>query len=241
MHVRTLKVAAVIAALFGPQASYGGEPTNAVAMGAYFQWPEPNPNALPDARLHELIEKARDEAAKAREIAKEADALAMQVREKLEWSRLQPEVVSSGVTLTGRHAPDAGAPGTKVYFGKMRYSYGAEILGSFTFISYPEHSTWGFGIVTPSDASGMTTFKGEVAEPADIRSRPAQGVAAFQNGDKFMGLYYLYFGDTDAVGVYEDASGARRFVGQLKTVDQTLQPKQGIVEDANGRLLAVIR
>ncbi len=241
MHVRALKVVAAIAALFGPQASYGGEPTNAVAMGAYFQWPEPNPNALPDARLHELVEKARDEATRAREMAKEADALAMQVREKLEWSRLQPEIVSSGVTLTGRHAPDAGAPGTKVYVGKMRYSYGAELLGSFTFIRYPEDSTWGHGVVTPPDSSQMTNFKGEVAAPADIRSRPSQGVAAFKKGDKFTGLYYLYFGDTDAVGIYEDASGARRFVGQLKTVDQTLQPKQGIVEDANGRLLAVVR
>jgi len=84
-------------------------------------------------------------------------------------------------------------------------------------------------------------FKGEVAAPAEIRSRPSTGVATFKNGDRFTGLYYLYFRSTDVVGVYENASRSLRFIGQMKTVDQVLQPTRGIMEDANGRLLAVVQ
>lgn len=210
-------------------------------MRVSFQWPEANPHAITDARLKELVEKARDESEKARAMAEQAEAVAGSLRANLEWDSFQPEIVSDGVTLIGRYSANWSGPGLKVYVGKMRYSYGAELVGSFTFINYPEHSTWGIGVVSPPDFSAMVSFKGEVAAPADIRSRPAQGIAAYKNGDRFSGLYYLYFHDTDAVGVYEDADGSRRFVGQLKTVDHSLQPKEGIVEDASGKLLAVIR
>lgn len=214
---------------------------SAPAGNSRFLWPEANPNALPDARLHDLVEKARNEAAQARQMAKEAGAFAIRLQNKMKWDRYQPEIISDGVTFTGHFAPEASAAGLEIYVGKMRYSYGAEITGSFTFIRYPEHSTWGYGIVTPLGVSLLESFKGQVAEPSDIRSRPAQGIATYKSGDKFIGLYYLYFGDTDAVGVYEDAKGSRRFVGQVKTVDGMLQPKKGVVEDSSGRLLAVIQ
>ena len=147
-------------------------------MRISFQWPEANPIAITDARLKDLVEKARDESRKARAMAEQAEAVAGSLRENLEWDSFQPEIVSDGVTLTGRYSANWSGPGLKVYVGKMRYSYGAELVGSFTFINYPEHSTWGIGVVSPPEFSAMASFKGEVAAPADIRSRPAQGIAA---------------------------------------------------------------
>ena len=206
-----------------------------------FQWPEASANAVTDARLTELVEEARGESEKARAMAEQAEALADSLRNNLEWDSFQPEFVSDGVTLTGPYSANWSAPGQNVYVGKIQYSYGADLVGSFTFINYPEHSTWGIGVVSPPAFSAMESFKGEVAAPADIRSRPAQGIAAYKNGDRFSGLYYLYFRATGAKGVYENADGSRRFIGELKTVNQSLQPKEGIVEDASGKLLAVVR
>ena len=205
---KSLFLSAIIV-LAMPQTTLADDKT----MHVSFQWPEANAYAITNARLKELAEKARDESEKARAKAKQAEAVVDTLRESHEWDSFQPEIVSDGVTLIGRYSANWSGPGQKVYVGKMRYSYGAEIMGSFTFISYPKHSTWGIGVVSPPEFSAMASFKGEVAAPADIQSRPAQGIAAYKNGDRFSGLYYLYCYDTDAVSVYEDADGSRRFVG----------------------------
>lgn len=212
-----------------------------IRVGAGFQWPETNPNVVPDARLNKVVEKARAKAARAHKMASEAETLAGRVTNRLDWNRLRPETVSDGVTLIGQNLPNTNEPGLTSYVGKITYRHGSEFVGGFKFIQYPNHSTWGLGVVRAPAASPVSTFKGEIAAPADIRARPAQGIATFDNGDQFAGLYYLYFHDTDAVGIYQDATTGRRFIGQLETVERMLQPKEGLVEDANGRLLSVVR
>lgn len=207
---------------------------------AAFEWPSAQSQVLPDARLHDLVANAREAAAEAYAMANAAEDLAEDVEASLRRERLPSETVSDGVILTGKNAPNAGEFPDEVYLGRIQYETGAELTGSFKFVRYPGYSTWGFGVVKPSDAATMTSFKGEVAVPADIRARPSLGVASFRNGDAFGGLYYLYFGDTDALGVYENADGSLRFVGQLQTLGGSMQPKKGIVEDAKGRLLAVV-
>ena len=206
---------------------------------ATFQWPETDPQVIPDARLNELVKEARDAADRAKVLAGDAEELANTFGQELKENQYQAQTISEGVIFTGRNAPHAGLFPDNVYVGKMTYGHGASAIGAFEFITFPRHSTWGTGVARASVNSPISRFAGKLAAPGDIRTRPAEGVTQFRNGDTFTGLYYLYFHDTDALGVYEDATEKRRFVGQLQTVGNMLQPKKGIVEDDSGNLIAV--
>lgn len=219
------------------------EDTHLLRVGvkkAEFEWPKTDPNAIPDARLHELVKEARERAEQAQALAKHAEKLATMFDAELSDNNYTPETVSDGVVFIGRNAPHAGLLPDNVYVGKMKYDTGAEIVGVFEFTDFPNRSHLGTGAGKAPEGSPMKIFVGQFAVPADIRTRPAEGVAEFRNGDRFTGTYYLYFGDTDAIGIYQEAGGERRFVGQLSTSNNLLQPKSGIVENQNGTLLSVV-
>ena len=223
-----------LALLSAPQMTLA-EDTQRFEFGA-FQWPETHPDALPDARLHDLTALARNEAAKAQDIANRAEKLAADIAKSLNWKETPIETVSEGVQFAGKKAPKTHE---EIYYGQMHYHYGSKVIGRFDFVSFPEQSTWGYGVATSADFSPMKTFKGQIWRPAELQAAPTLGVAAFKNGDQFSGLYYG--GSNEVVGVYKDASGSRLFVGKLEMIDRVLQPKSGIVKDETGRLLVVVR
>lgn len=154
--------------------------------------------------------------------------------------KIGPELVAEAVTFEGvvfRPRTPVG----DIYLGEITYGSGTTFVGEVRFINYPTLSTWGYGTVAGSTDSWLVSFAGEVARPAAITAQPAQGITIYRDGSSFSGLHYVYFGSTSASGIFESADRKRRFVGTVDFVQGAPQPLSGITEDAEGRLLAIVR
>lgn len=196
---------------------------------AGFEWPATQAGAVPDLRLSDVLRDARSEAREAQGRSREAQQAAGQARRRAALRGfvglgMQPVTVDSGTVM--RAVPYHWNDGPML--GEISYATGATMTGVFgpnlgVFISAPE--------------SPVAEFRGWVQSAASAHPYAMVGVFHYRNGERFSGCYCA---GNNARGVYQAADGQRRFVGMVDFTGENPRPLQGIVEDRQGRLLAVV-
>ena len=196
---------------------------------AGFDWPATQAGVIPDLRLSDVLRDARNEAREAQGRSREAQQAAGQARRRAGLRGFvglgaQPVTVDSGTVM--RAVSYHGSDGPML--GEISYASGATMTGVFgpnlgVFVSAPE--------------SPVAEFRGWVQSAASAHPYAMVGVFHYRNGERFSGCYCA---GNNARGVYEAADGQRRFVGTIDFTGDRPRPLQGIVEDRQGRLRAVL-
>nr|WP_321360640.1 hypothetical protein [uncultured Hyphomonas sp.] len=198
-----------------------------------FNWPEEPKTALPDARLNDRLAAARKAYAIAKQAAKQAEVDYRKFENVADYSTRR-EVISEEIVFDG--TPVENATG-QYMAGAIEYPSGAVATGLFYFITYPTNSVWGSVKVAGGKHNRIKSFIGELRHPGTINVLPGDGIAVYAGGDTFTGTYY---GVGGGYGVYKKYDGSRRFTGILKDLNGRLQPENGIVQDQDGNLVAVV-
>ncbi len=201
-------------------------------------WPEQIAAPISDARIHQYVADAADAYKRAIVVAERASQTAGSLDELEAELAVYTEIVSEGVTFTGATIDDGSTQSARLIAGTMTYPSGAIAEGAFAFLVYPNQSLWGDVVLNASPVSPIEKFIGEIDRPASAHAYPKEGVMMLRNGDRFTGLFYMGGG---ASGVYQRADGRTTFTGQLGFNGYAFKLEDGIVEDANGNLVAVIR
>lgn len=215
--MRAVVVAAVIVLASPAAAQSSLYPTQ-------FAWPATDPQAIPDARLGDIISEARREADESAGQASEGRAAAGQARRLVAVRSAigrapQRVIVGDGVVMAAVPYGDAGGE----MFGTLAYSSGAAFTGSVN-SSIGEYSG--------APESSISRFRGWV-----YANEPMTGVFEFKNGETFTGSILA---GSNASGIYVSADGDHRFVGIVDFTGGAFRPVRGQVEDRRHHVLAVI-
>lgn len=193
-----------------------------------FEWPDANPNVLPDARLGEVVESAKEAARQGADRAWEARKVALQARVKRSLRGAvglggKPTIIAAGTVMTA--VPFNGEGGVRV--GTVTYPSGASMTGAFG----PD-----LGIYDASFTSSIAEFAGWCFGARTSSPDPMDGEYRFRSGDTFVGTRSA---DTYE-GVYESADHTRKFVGTMLLNTASPRPVRGIMKDGHGHLLMTV-
>lgn len=200
-------------------------------------WPEVNGTANQDARVQIHVDKAKKDFARATEASDRALGLAAKLNNMEIHQETYTEVISDGLVFQGISLDESPTSSYKVIAGSMRYPGGATAEGAFSYLSYPGIPNWGEVVLIASEASPIEMFVGEMARAGSPEASLSEGVVTLKNGDRFTGLFYSLEG---ASGVYERADGRMTFIGDLGYNGYSFSFENGIVQDADENLVAVI-
>jgi hypothetical protein len=196
----------------------------------HFEWPTVQANAIPDLRLSSTISDARSEAREAESRARDAQRATGQAhrREKLKGSvglGAKPVTIDSGTTMTADEFP----PGNHNYLlGTIKYPGGTVMEGAFG----PDVGTF-----TPTEEFPLERFRGWVYGARTSTPIPMVGIFNFRGGDSFSGSYNT---GGNASGIYSSTDSSMRFVGEIDFRGATWIPLRGVLENKDGRVLAVV-
>jgi hypothetical protein len=195
---------------------------------AQFEWPAAQAGVIPDLRLNSVLSDAREQARDAEGRAHEGRLYAGQASRRdgarsFAGLKTQPVTIADGTVMVA--TPYAGQSGPAL--GVITYASGATMQGAF---GGPNT-----GVFIPAPESMLAKFEGWAQFADSAHPQLAVGVFTFDNGDVFTGDW------TSGVGIYVEAGGARRFVGQMDPNNGAFRPVAGIVEDSRKQLLAVVR
>jgi hypothetical protein len=193
-----------------------------------FEWPASQPGTIADLRVENAVTQAE-------EMARRAETRAYEGRRAAAHARRR-EKVRGALGMQPHRATiddDTEMAGTR---------YGNGVLGS---ISYPSGATMtglfgeDVGAYTAGPDSALGRFSGWVWDAQTDHPSCTDGIFEWQSGDTFTGSVAGKGGDT--YGVYLEAGGQRRFIGEIDMSETSWRPLRGYVLDAKGRLLAVVR
>lgn len=200
-------------------------------------WPEAEGTANQDARVQIHVNKAKEDYARAMEASNRARGLVAKLKNMEIRLETYTEVISDGLVFEGVSLDESPTNSYKVIAGSMRYPGGATAEGAFSYLSYPAIPNWGDVVLIASEASPIDTFEGAMARAGSPEASLSEGVVSLKNGDRFTGLFYFRGG---ASGVYERSDGSMTFVGDLGYNGYNFSFENGIVQDADENLVAVI-
>ncbi|MEM6898273.1 MAG: hypothetical protein AAF583_00680 [Pseudomonadota bacterium] len=200
-------------------------------------WPEAKGTANQDARVQIHVDKAKEDYARAMEASNRARELVAKLKNMEPHQETYTEVISDGLVFDGVSLDESTSNSYKVIAGSMRYPGGATAEGAFSYISYPAIPNWGDVVLIASEASPIETFEGEMARAGSPEASLSEGVVSLKNGDRFTGLFYSRGG---ASGMYERSDGNMTFIGDLGYNGYSFSFKNGVVQGADEKLVAVI-
>ena len=194
---------------------------------AQFDWPETDESVIPDLRLNDVVQQAREEAREAEGRAKDARLYAGQASRRgglrsAVGLKTRAATVDDGTVITA--IPYYGETGPAL--GVIRYTDGASMTGIFG----PDT-----GVYTAAPESALEKFEGWVFGATTAEPRPLIGIFRLRNGDTFTG------DQNSGLGVYVEAGNGRKFVGRTDFGFGAFRPGEGVVLDSRGRLLAAVR
>lgn len=199
-----------------------------IPISTEFQWPEEDAAVIPDARLSDLIRRAREAEQNALGRARAGERIASEAkrRERLKGffgNDSKPQTIDAGTIMTAfPYDTESG-----FMLGVVTYPSGATMTGIFG----PDEGRY----VAPPEST-VREFLGWVFNARTSSPSPMEGVFSMKNGDTFIGTI-----GADADGIYRSAGGERRFVGKFDASHGSIQPLAGIMEDKRGRLIAILR
>tara|TARA_R110001606_G_scaffold178095_1_gene324669 strand:- start:1834 stop:2496 length:663 start_codon:yes stop_codon:yes gene_type:complete len=197
------------------------------SLFAQFEWPATDESVIPDLRLNDVVQQAREEAREAEGRAKDGRLYAGQASRRgglrsAVGLKAQSATIDDGTVITA--IPYYGDTGPAL--GVIRYSGGASMTGIFG----PDT-----GVYVAAPESTLEKFEGWVFGAATAEPRPLVGIFRLRNGDTFTG------DQNSGLGVYVEAGNGRKFVGRTDFSFGAFRPSEGVVLDPRGRLLAVER
>lgn len=222
--------ARVVAAFFAMTLAAVGSPSLSQDFSRSFDWPNVDDQAIPDARLRDILIAAVDEAEQAAEYSRQGISAASRanrlVRVRSAIGRgPQPQIVGDGVTMSAVAYGDEGGS----MFGELAWASGATMTGALS---------QSMGEYRPPLESSVQRFTGFVFGTTNPDAVPMTGDFEFKTGDHFVGSFNT---GRNALGVYASADGALRFVGEIDFYTPAFRPIRGNLLDRNGRTLAVVR
>lgn len=193
------------------------------------EWPQPDPYAIPDARLRDVLASAKEDARKAASEAHAGGRAAGQARRITGLRNAigrgpQPQIIGDGVVMSAVPYGDDGG----TMFGELAWANGGKFVGVVSSA---------IGEYVPPTESALARFSGWVFGPAQSAPTPMTGEFEFKNGERFTGSFNA---GSNASGIYVSADGERRFVGTIDFLAGSYRPMKGQLEDRRGRLLAVV-
>lgn len=200
-----------------------GEPP----LFSQFAWPATDENVIPDLRLNEVVDEAKEEAREAEGRAKDGRLYAGQASRRgglrsAVGLKTSPATIVDGTVITA--TPYYGDTGPAL--GVIQYTGGAVMAGIFG----PDT-----GVYTAAPDSILEKFEGWVFGATKADPVPLVGVFRFRNGDTFTG------NQNSGLGVYVESGNGRKFVGRTDFGYGAFRPVEGVVLDTRGKLLAVVR
>ena len=195
-----------------------------------FEWPEAQPNAIPDLRLSSITSEARSQAREALTRARDAQRATGQAhrRQALKGSMglgAKPIIVDDETIMTA----DEVKSGVNSYLiGTISYPNGASMEGIFG----PDIGTY-----KPSPDSPLESFQGWIYGSTTSNPIPMIGVFQFKNGESFVGSYNA---GNNAIGIYYSPDKSIKFVGEMDLQSATRTPLRGTLEKGNREVISNI-
>lgn len=199
---------------------------DAPLIPATFEWPEAQPDAIPDLRVEESVRHARTSAREATTRASEGRRAAAATKRRIGLQgALGVKPQRATVDDETQMAVTRGSP-----LGSITYPTGAILTGDLVA---------GLGTYQAYLESPLSRFSGWVFGAGSRSPRPIDGIYEWKSGDIFTGSMT---GDASAsTGVYVSADGQKRFVGVIDFSQTEFRPVRGYLETATGKLLAVVK
>jgi hypothetical protein len=216
----------LLAALFGfGSAAIAAEPS---LVSPRFDWPASQPGAIADLRVKNAVTQAEESARRAETRAYEGRRAAAHARRRdkvrgVLGMRPHRAIIDDDTEMAGTRYEDG-------VLGSISYPSGATMTGLFG---------EDLGAYTGGPESALDRFSGWVWGAQTDHPSCTDGIFEWKNGDTFTGSVTGKGGDI--YGVYLEAGGQRRFIGELDMSEASWHPLRGYVLDAKGRLLAVVR
>lgn len=199
---------------------------DAPLIPATFEWPEAEPDAIPDLRVNDSVVRARETAREATTRASEGRRAAAATKRRAGLqSAFGVKPQRATIDDETEIAMTRGSP-----LGSTAYPTGATLTGDLSA---------GLGVYRGYPESPLNQFSGWVFNAGSGSPRPIDGIFEWKNGDVFTGSM-TGDGSTSA-GVYVSGDGERRFVGIIDFSQSEFRPVRGYLENAKGKLLAVVK
>lgn len=194
-----------------------------------FDWPAVDAQAIPDARLREVLASAIAEARQASEYSRQGEAAASRASRLVRLRSAigrgpQPQTVGDGVTMAAVAYGDQGG----AMFGDLLWASGAKLTGALT---------ESMGEYIPPEESSVRRFAGFVTGTTNPDATPMTGEFEFKTGDRFLGSFMT---GRNAIGIYSSADGGLRFIGEIDFSAPAFRPLRGNLLDRQGNTLAVV-